>query len=477
MKVRNNRGFTVVELMIVLALLSVVIAPAYMMLGLGNRVHSASVAEYELQSSARIAAARINRTARFASAVFTIPKSSFKEDNLTSGWSYVGVLDGAVVAYDYNSEDGVHQKTVLAPANENVTYEIVFHKVEEDHQEKIIGFSINGYFKDRPIKTDEHGQPIGHITVFSQAEALNSLQVIHKGTALDPAVAIAFREERRDKPEIETTLPVAQVAMVLDVSGSMLDKMDGSTTNREADRRITKLKNSANKLIDQFAASEYPVYVALVPFATSANNPKPISIRDVRTDLAALKSDINGLRAEGGTNTGDGIRRAYHRLLEGRTNPAFVGKEICDYMIILVDGVTTFASVRSHSNRTWVVNNSDVNEGYLDRSPYNRTYGQIAGNGSDLDRSYGVPYVSHMGQIVKNDGKIKVYVIGFSADTGNRTDFSENLAKIAAETGALPTQSGDPYFLAGDEDELDLVFGEIQREIINNLWHIDGPKL
>ncbi|NLN54671.1 MAG: hypothetical protein GX150_10320, partial [Firmicutes bacterium] len=120
---------------------------------------------------------------------------------------------------------------------------------------------------------------------------------------------------------------------------------------------------------------------------------------------------------------------------------------------------------------------SNVNEGYLDRSPYNRTYGQIAGNGSDLDRSYGVPYVSHMGQIVKNDGKIKVYVIGFSADTGNRTDFSENLAKIAAETGALPTQSGDPYFLAGDEDELDLVFGEIQREIINNLWHIDGPKL
>ncbi|HZK24460.1 MAG TPA: VWA domain-containing protein [Oscillospiraceae bacterium] len=470
MKLRNNRGLTIVELMIVLALLSMVIAPAYMLLGLGNRVHSSSIEEYELQSTARLAAAHINRAARFSSAIFTIPRSSFQEDNLSAGWSYIGVLDGAVVAIEYSATG--HHKTELVPASDNVTYEIVFKKVLEDHQEKIVGFSINGYIDGRPVKTDEYGQPLGHISIDSQAEALNSLQVIHKGTALDPAVAIAFRRENRDKPEIEATLPVAQIAMVLDVSGSMEYQMNGTTTNTEANRRITKLKSSSKKLVEQFAASEHPVYVSLVPFATSANNPKPF--RPVQTDISALYNDINSLTAGGGTNTGDGIRRAYHGIINGRNNADFVGKEVSDYIIILVDGVTTFGSVQSNSNRSWVTHHNNVNEGFLDRGWLEfSANGQIAGNGSELDLTWGEGYVQNIGSMVKSDGNIKVYVIGFSSRSA---DFG-SLANIAASTGALPTSSGQSFFEAGDEEELDLVFGEIQKEIINNLWHIDGPNL
>ena len=143
--VRNNRGFTVVELMIVLALLGGNCS-YYMMLGLGNRVHSASVAEYELQSSARIAAARINRTARFASAVFTIPKSSFKEDNLTrAGVTLVSstvpllpMTKGLVRLCPSKDRTGTYQR--------NVTYEIVFHKVEKITR-KIIGFLLTATLK------------------------------------------------------------------------------------------------------------------------------------------------------------------------------------------------------------------------------------------------------------------------------------------------------------------------------------------
>ena len=61
--------------------------------------------------------------------------------------------------------------------------------------------------------------------------------------------------------------------MVLDVSGSMNYRMDGNTTNDNSLRRITYLKSAASELIEKFAASEYPVYMALVPFSTHADNP------------------------------------------------------------------------------------------------------------------------------------------------------------------------------------------------------------
>ncbi len=470
---KKENGFMLVELILVLALLGMVIATSFLLLGFGQRVHRASIDEYVLQSNTRLTAAYINNITRHASATFTIPESSFKEDNLTDSWNYIGVLDGAVVLYEYGEKNGVigHHKTELVPASDHLTYEIFFEKQIEDYQEKIVGFTIKAFQDGKEVSLDHLGIPIGHMSIFSQTEALNSLQVVHKGTPLDPAVAIAYRTDSRDDPDIEVRRPIAQVAMVLDVSGSMEWRMDGSTTNVVADRRITKLKNSAKKLIEQFAASEYPVSVSLVPFSTSANNPK--AFRSAQNETSTLYSNINSLSAGGGTNTGDGIRRGYHQILAGRSNPEYAGRVVSDYMIVLVDGVTTFGSVISNWNRQWVTNANNVNEGFLDRTPYNTSSGQIAGNGSSLDTTYGEPYVVQTGSMVINDTKIKVYVIGFSS----RSSDLLSLANIASSTGALPTASGLPYFEAGDEDELDIIFGQIQKEILNDLWHIDGPNL
>ncbi|MGI6571817.1 MAG: VWA domain-containing protein [Caldicoprobacterales bacterium] len=459
----NRKGITLIELILSMALVGLVIVGSTSVLIFSNKVHRKSVTEYDIQASARLITEHTNRIARFSTAVFTIPKSSFRPDNLTKGWSYIGVLDDAVVLYEYGEKDGVigHHLTELVPANPNITYSIQFHKSQTDVDEKIIGYSIQGFVKGKSVELDENGNPVGHINIFSQTESLNSLQVIHRGTALDPAVALAFRSDTRDAAEYEIIQPVAQVTMVLDVSGSMNYRMDGNTTNNNSLRRITYLKSAASELIEKFAASEYPVYMALVPFSTHADNPG--EFQHVQTKKNALLSEVNGLIADGGTNTGDGIRRAYYRILQGRENPDFSERVVSDYIIILVDGVTTFAT-RTGWQSSSPYRTSDGNIG----SPYNRYdyyYSHIHGLGNELCPQ-GTAYVNLMGSYVVNDGKIKVFVIGFSSRSSDLASVDD----IVEATGA------EPKFLAGNLDELNLAFEQIQKEIISDLWYIDGPK-
>jgi prepilin-type N-terminal cleavage/methylation domain-containing protein len=459
---RSRKGFTLIELIISMALVLVIITSAFSIFSFGNTVQKMSVNEYDLQESIRSITEETNRIARFSTAVFTVPRSSFRENNLTAGWSYVGILNGAIVLYEYGLKDGVigHHLTVLAPARSDITYKITFTKVADDFQEKIVGFNIQGFITGRPIEYDLDGNPIAHINILSQTEALNSMQVVQKGTALDPAVALAFRGDIRNDPEIQTILPVAQVVMVLDTSGSMNWKMSGSETHDDALRRISYLKTAAKQLIDNFSSSEYPVSISLVPFSTTANNPKPY--RSAQTQTAQIKSDIDSLNAIGGTNTGDAIRRAYFQILAGRSNPAYTDKVVSDYIIILVDGVTTFATRSGYrSTDPYQIDNLNVVPPY-DDPDYYRTH--IFGNGSTLDPQ-GEAYVDLIGSMVINDGHIKVFVIGFSS----RSSDLESVDDIVAATGA------GPKYLAGDVDELSLAFGEIKKEILNDLWYIDGP--
>jgi hypothetical protein len=404
---------------------------------------------------------------RYASAVFTIPTSSFRADNLAEGWDYIGiqpvvitpaqdgnpaVLGNEVVQYTFNSTTKAHMPVVLLAAQVGVDYEFVFNRVDPQSSDTLLQFTVQSIPNG---SVDEFGLPKAQLTVITEVEARNSLQVVDLSTPIDPAIAIAFRRQDR------SVSVVGHVAMVLDNSGSMADNLAG---NNGTPSRISILKTETQTIVNSFA-QESNIDISLIPFATSANDPYPFY--NAHDSLSSLTGIINGFNAIGGTNTGDGLRRAYWNL---KTHAAEVPSNVTvkSYVIVLVDGVTTFASVISNTNRSFVVDNRNVNEGYLDRSGENSSSGQIAGNGTYLDAK-GTGYVNLIGAMLDSNSFSKVYVIGFSSIHSELDSVND----IAAACGA----PSDRVFRADSQTALDIVLTTIRQDIVNDLWYLQGPPL
>jgi type II secretory pathway pseudopilin PulG len=456
-----------IELIVVLALLGLIATTASVMLWFSADVVKASKKEYQFQFSTRMLMQETSSIVRYASAVFTIPTSSFSADNLADGWDYIGILPvvitpeqngnaavngNEVVQFKYNTSTGTHTPVVLLEAQAGVDYEFVFDRVDPQSSDTLLQFTVQSIPNG---SVDEFGLPKPQLTIISEVDARNSLQVVDLSTPIDPAIAIAFRRQDR------SVSVVGQVAMVLDNSGSMADNLAGNTGTPS---RISILKTETQTIVNAFA-QESNVDISLIPFATSANNPYPFY--NAHDSLSTLTGIINNFTAIGGTNTGDGLRRAYWNL---KTHAAEIPSNVTvkSYVIVLVDGVTTFASVISNSNRNFVVDNRNVNEGYLDRSGENSSSGQIAGNGSTLDAK-GTGYVNLIGAMLDSNSFSKVYVIGFSSIHSELDSVND----IAAACGA----PSDQVFRADSQTALDIVLDTIRQDIVNDLWFLQGPPL
>ena len=165
---KNKRGLTLVEIILAVTLLTTVLSLAFSMLLGSLRAQNTGMEEASLQSSARIVSEMVNQVVRYSSAVFTIPKSSFREDNLTEGWDYIGLSadQTEIVRYTFNGTD--NNKETMVEHQQGITYTIRFQKEEPDNSNKVLRFIIEA-FKD--------GASRGRLAIETQLEALNSLQI------------------------------------------------------------------------------------------------------------------------------------------------------------------------------------------------------------------------------------------------------------------------------------------------------------
>lgn len=452
----KNKGFTLVELIIAMALLSIIIALSFSVLNFSGKAFKVSTEEYELQSSMRLAVEEVNNIVRYSTALFTVPESSFEEDNLTAGWDYFGVrnvkvndnpkvIESEIVIYKYDGDTDTHIPQVIVPAKENITYDLFFYKTSPHDKDKLLKFIIEASIK----KNNSGDEGAKKVTIESKTEALNALQVVDRGTNLSMATAIAYRSD--DRPDSI----VGHIAMVLDTSGSMDWNLQGYGASEKKKKRINILKKEAKELISSFA-KEDNVDISLVPFATSANRPRPF--RNAQLKEEELTEKIDALEAIGGTNTGDGLRRAYYQL-KSHNEELIEGTTANNYIIVLVDGVTTFYSAKRGRDRNlyYITDDGDIDE---DR--------QVYGNGSSLDK-WGTVYVNTIGNMIQENNFAKVFVIGFSSKDSDLASVND----IANACGAPPQR----VFRAGSPEELNKVFSTIRQEIINDLWHLMGPKL
>lgn len=454
---KDNSGFTLIEMIVVLALIGIVTLFLFTFVNFSTASEAKVEEEYELQSDVRLTSEVLNNAIRNSTVTFAIPKTVFDGEKKAM-WNYFGIEDKkTIVQYTYNPDTGDHDRKVLVEAREGIKYNLFF--VQNTPGSKLIEYNLEVVQDDGDRKS---------ISIVSEVSALNSLVVDDGGDPSNPAVAIAYRSDSAPRPEQKGKKVTINVSLVLDDSGSMKEDMHGKSSDKagfdENNIRIDIMKTEARKLIDKFA--NLGIKVAIVPFSTTADDPG--DMKDARANKIDLKKKINSLKAEGGTNTGDALRRAYYQIANSQPTSG----EVVNYIILLTDGDPTYRTSTTDKTvkRPTPTFSARTNDGNVSNSNYvwgtgnnNNSNGTI--NTTNLNEC--MDYARIIGAKIRDDKNLKIgtFVIGFSAV---KSDISNN-EKIAKD------YCSGTYYEADSDIALESAFNGITDTILQETWHIYGP--
>lgn len=483
-RIKKLKGFTLVELIVVVALLVIVITVSTSMITLANRTHTITLNEYEMQSTVRQASVRVNDIVRYSKAVFAVPVEFVADVSVMDpGWNYFSVSpDGRRVAnYIYDSVAGTHVENIVVEESDNIEYEIVYEKDLSTGNDKMMRFSIVAHLLQENADGDME-RTARKIVFESQIEALNAIQVVDKGTMASPAVALAYRNDSQVQDTGRTQ--VAKVAIVMDVSGSMDYSLDGDTRIghlKKALKGYTKPDGTVVQGILNMFAAENNIEITLVPFSETANYPRPDQfsatehpIYNAQDDIEALRDIVDDMITYGSTNTGDGLRRAHYRLADfsPTANGYASDVEQYDYMIVLVDGETNDSSWNATADRVWIntwwggywSNTFSAINHFTSRGGVNLS---LIRDGVTRPYSYGSNndgYITTIGDLIEAR-EVTCYVIGFA--TGLTTQITHIGNALSAEE----------VYMYSDDFDLDEVFANIAQDIMAELWLVSGPQI
>ncbi len=264
-----------------------------------------------------------------------------------------------------------------------------------------------------------------------------------------------------EKQEINVPVPPKEVVLVLDRSGSMRWDLAGNeptSSKFDGTSRMSILKNAASTFVDKL--SENPnLKLSLITYSSSStmftrNSTNLIDISNGTVhgttqyyNKEAIKSEINGMSPNGGTNVGDSMRKSYQ--LTGSTQSNDAAEK---FFVFLSDGEPSFYSYKDYtSNRP---DSSYLVSGYSNRYYYDGTATSPSTNGSN-DYARGIKYAELMAS--KLDVFDKSYFLAFNTSPQNEL---ENIAKNV---------NNQYYQQAETADEINGVYGEISKEILADL--------
>lgn len=171
---------------------------------------------------------------------------------------------------------------------------------------------------------------------------------------IDPQI-IPYDDVLKDKDK--------EVVLVVDTSGSM---RDSTRYNNQYISRIKAVKNILKNFISKLSTGNN-IKISIVDFNSKAKvvqiDSQIYANLNDNQQIAKINTVIDSLNADGGTNTGDGLRLAYYNLLNSGNNDAE------KYIILLTDGEPTFYTkspewIEGHS--VWVEGSTEWIEGYYD---------------------------------------------------------------------------------------------------------------
>ncbi|SDB95748.1 Type IV pilin N-term methylation site GFxxxE [Pelagirhabdus alkalitolerans] len=529
---KDQKGYTLLEVILAMAIGFMLIAIIWSILGLGVRSQSFSANEYEKQANMRYAIETINNRMRFFTVGFAVTEEHFQPEYSPSGelngvvapWNYIGLSPDKTHLVHYEYQDDGYVTTDLTLPVEDLDLDLRFQKESGPQEDNLLTLFLNGY---------ENTQQTFNIK--TTIDAINALQLIDwgDGTQDGSAVALAYRTD--ETPEIDKR-PVAAMSMVLDTSGSMNWQVSGDEHGNPIDgddassdpsehSRIRILRESLSLMIDDLSEEEN-AYVSLVPFHRNANIPhdnlskaSPENLEGFSILTNENKSEwenlVNQISANDGTNTGDGIRRGYYQLLDFNNNLNVYGleedQELSNYMVILVDGETTMASARVSRTYGWfsgysyfyqqdfILDSNDIENNWISNAESRQTLpgtylGRYTiGKGNELDPE-GTEYVDLVGERLIQANNLpggaqdleldnNVFVIGFSdieKDLGSVKDIAQSVGiAVSSDESDINNdfKDNDRVFIARDANDLEGVFKDISGYIVEDLWQVSGPRL
>lgn len=487
MKKMDKKGFTLVEVLGALAIVGIVLTMIFSLLFYGFNVFNFASSEYQVQSGTRLALQETDKLVRYSTAIFAVPDVTYMD----AEWSYIGMNDDntEIINFKWDAATQTHVQEIMVGPYEGVTFNIGFSKDNNLSTDNSLKLYFESYAPDGTTK---------RYNIQSGYEALNALQVINYGTIAHPARALAYRNETA---AFENYKIIVNIAMVLDTSGSMAWDLNGNTIRygSTTPSRISILKTQAHALVDNFASnsnSDVKINISLVPFESLA--PTPSQFYDIKNSAqkTSILSAITNLNANGSTNTGDALRRAYYQLntkWTSDTQTATVDTIIKNYTIILVDGDTNTHSMYNTSSTstswgcikwnskgkctlngdvtttTWqqqyYTGSSGINDCEFTSTATTCTPGYVSGNDGNSTANN---YVALMGAKLNDPDFVSNYVVSFASNV--------TASQITFIAGATNTPTERIYY-ATDADSLGLSFTEIQMSITNELWRFLGPKL
>nr|WP_286673922.1 vWA domain-containing protein [Clostridium sp. ZBS2] len=186
-------------------------------------------------------------------------------------------------------------------------------------------------------------------------------------------------------------------------------------------------------------------------------NYKSLGTKFLNSNDNTLHSMINGLKALGGTNTGEGLRKAEYILEQGDKG------DVKKTIVFMSDGLPTYYSVLESSN-WW------GNKYYWDYyTSTDDTFPKYAGTGNSDDQGYCKKYAKRIGEIIKNN-KSNVFSLGYGLGDKN-SDANKIMKEIHESMGGT-----EKDFFATDTGAIDEIFNQIADKIIES-YTIDNLEM
>lgn len=208
-------------------------------------------------------------------------------------------------------------------------------------------------------------------------------------------------------------------------------------------------------------------------------NYKSLGTKFLNSNDNTLHSMINGLKALGGTNTGEGLRKAEYMLEQG-------DKDAKKTIVFMSDGLPTYYSVyKNHQNVQkyyWVLKYSWDNgyhwgkEYYWKEEDYwdyytsiDDTFPNYAGTGNSDDQGCCKKYAKKIGEIIKSNNS-NVFSLGYGLGDKN-SDANKIMKEIHDSMGGA-----EKDFFATDTGAIDEIFNQIADKIIES-YTIDNLEM